>query len=43
MSTTVEDTGVNYLLCSFAFGNVPHADTMRSMELFAERVMPRLG
>ena len=42
MGTTVEATGVNYLLCSFAFGNLPHADTMQSMQLFAEHVMPRV-
>ena len=40
MNATVEGTGVNYLLCSFAFGNLPHGDAMRSMELFAEHVMP---
>ena len=41
MNETVEGTGVNYLLCSFAFGALPHSDAMRSMELFAERVMPQ--
>ena len=42
MRATVEGTGVNYLLCSLAFGNLPHADAMLSMELFAEHVMPGL-
>ena len=41
MNETVEGTGVNYLLCSFAFGALPHTDAMRSMELFSERVMPQ--
>ena len=41
MNETVEGTGVNYLLCSFAFGALPHSDAMRSMELFSERVMPQ--
>ena len=41
MSETIEGTGVNYLLCSLTFGNLPHADAMQSMELFAEHVMPR--
>jgi alkanesulfonate monooxygenase SsuD/methylene tetrahydromethanopterin reductase-like flavin-dependent oxidoreductase (luciferase family) len=40
MHTTVDVTGVNYLLGSFAFGALPHASVMQSMELFAERVMP---
>jgi alkanesulfonate monooxygenase SsuD/methylene tetrahydromethanopterin reductase-like flavin-dependent oxidoreductase (luciferase family) len=40
MNATVEDTGINYLLCSFAFGTLPHAKTMHSMQLFAEHVMP---
>jgi len=40
MSATVEATGVNYLLGSFTFGDLPHADTMRSMDMFAEHVMP---
>ena len=40
LNATAEGTGVNYLLCSLAFGNLPHADAMLSMELFAEHVMP---
>ena len=40
MNATVEGTGVNYLLCSLTFGELPHADAMQSMELLVERVMP---
>jgi len=40
MSVTIDETGVNYLLCSLAFGNLPNAGVVQSMELFAEHVMP---
>ncbi len=33
-------TGVSYLNCTFNIGQVPHAKVMRSMELFATKVMP---
>ena len=32
--------GVTYLNCTFNLGQVPHAKIMRSMELFATKVMP---
>ncbi len=39
----VAETGINYLLCSFAFGDLAHEHAMRSMHLFAERVMSGLA
>lgn len=33
-------TGVSYLNCTFNLGQIPHAKIMRSMELFATKVMP---
>jgi alkanesulfonate monooxygenase SsuD/methylene tetrahydromethanopterin reductase-like flavin-dependent oxidoreductase (luciferase family) len=35
-------TGVNYLVCQFAFGTAAQTDVVRSIELFAEHVMPEL-
>ena len=36
-------TGANYLLCIFSFGDIAPDHAIRSLELFAEEVMPRLG
>lgn len=33
-------TGVTYLNCTFNIGQIPHRKIMRSMELFATKVMP---
>jgi alkanesulfonate monooxygenase SsuD/methylene tetrahydromethanopterin reductase-like flavin-dependent oxidoreductase (luciferase family) len=33
-------TGVNYYVCDFAFGTITHDEAMRSIELFAQEVMP---
>ena len=35
-----ETTGCNYLACHFAFGDLTHAQALRSLQLFAEEVMP---
>jgi len=32
--------GVTYLNCTFNIGQIPHQKIMRSMELFATKVMP---
>jgi hypothetical protein len=32
--------GVTYLNCTFNLGQIPHEKVMRSMELFATKVMP---
>ncbi|MCW5746469.1 MAG: LLM class flavin-dependent oxidoreductase [Alphaproteobacteria bacterium] len=34
--------GINYCLCRMAFGDLSHAESMRSVELFARDVMPAL-
>ncbi|MDB5998468.1 MAG: luciferase [Rhizobacter sp.] len=42
LARQVEDGGINYLIGSFMFGNLPHADAVTSIRLFAEEVMPVL-
>jgi alkanesulfonate monooxygenase SsuD/methylene tetrahydromethanopterin reductase-like flavin-dependent oxidoreductase (luciferase family) len=39
----VAATGVNYLLCRFAFGELPVEAALRSIELFGGEVMPAFG
>jgi alkanesulfonate monooxygenase SsuD/methylene tetrahydromethanopterin reductase-like flavin-dependent oxidoreductase (luciferase family) len=39
----VAELGINYLICDFAFGTLPHEATLRSLELFAREVMPALA
>ncbi|MGE0544298.1 MAG: LLM class flavin-dependent oxidoreductase [Dehalococcoidia bacterium] len=34
-------TGANYMVCSFQWGSLSHAQAMRSVELWATEVMPR--
>jgi len=34
-------TGANYFVCSFQWGDLTHAQAMRSIELFTAEVMPR--
>jgi alkanesulfonate monooxygenase SsuD/methylene tetrahydromethanopterin reductase-like flavin-dependent oxidoreductase (luciferase family) len=36
----LEESGCNYVICAFAWGTFPHAQTLRSLRLFAEEVMP---
>jgi alkanesulfonate monooxygenase SsuD/methylene tetrahydromethanopterin reductase-like flavin-dependent oxidoreductase (luciferase family) len=36
----VEESGINYLCCIFAFGNLSHEQVMASMRLFVEEIMP---
>ena len=36
-----QETGVTYLNCTFSIGQIPHRNVLRSMELFAARVMPQ--
>jgi alkanesulfonate monooxygenase SsuD/methylene tetrahydromethanopterin reductase-like flavin-dependent oxidoreductase (luciferase family) len=35
------DTGANYFVCSFQWGDLPHETAMRSIRLFTDEVMPR--
>ncbi len=39
----IEETGINYLLCIFSFGNLPPKNALRSLELFSREVMPKLA
>src|SRR4029453_14045672 len=34
------ETGANYFVCSFQWGDIQHEQAMRSIELFATEVMP---
>ena len=36
----IEETGVNYVICCFAWGDLTLAQSLRSLRLFAEQVMP---
>jgi alkanesulfonate monooxygenase SsuD/methylene tetrahydromethanopterin reductase-like flavin-dependent oxidoreductase (luciferase family) len=36
-------TGANYMVLSFQWGNLNHAQAMRSIRLFREHLMPRYG
>ena len=40
MARLLEASGCNYVICAFAWGTFPHAQTLRSLRLFAEEVMP---
>jgi alkanesulfonate monooxygenase SsuD/methylene tetrahydromethanopterin reductase-like flavin-dependent oxidoreductase (luciferase family) len=39
----VETSGCNYVLCAFAWGTLTHEQSMRSLRLFADEVMPTLA
>jgi len=36
----IEVTGVNYVICCFAWGDLTLVQSLRSLRLFAEQVMP---
>jgi alkanesulfonate monooxygenase SsuD/methylene tetrahydromethanopterin reductase-like flavin-dependent oxidoreductase (luciferase family) len=38
----VSDCGVNYLMCRLAFGNLPYEASLRSTELLASEIMPKV-
>jgi hypothetical protein len=42
LARQLADTGVNYLVCRFAFGDMAPAESLASLELFARQVMPAL-
>src|SRR5437660_360892 len=35
--------GANYFVAAFQWGNITHAQALRSVELFGSEVMPRVG
>ncbi len=42
LQSVLKETGMTYLLCVFSFGSLPPAAALRSLELFAAEVRPRL-
>jgi alkanesulfonate monooxygenase SsuD/methylene tetrahydromethanopterin reductase-like flavin-dependent oxidoreductase (luciferase family) len=42
LKDVISQSGMNYLLCVFSFGDLPPAVAMRSLGLFAAEVRPRL-
>jgi alkanesulfonate monooxygenase SsuD/methylene tetrahydromethanopterin reductase-like flavin-dependent oxidoreductase (luciferase family) len=42
LARLIAGAGVNYLVCRFAFGDVALAESLHSLELFAQGVMPEL-
>ena len=42
LAAEMEQSGANYMVGQFAFGDLSFGDTMRSVELFIDRVMPTL-
>ena len=43
LQEVVRTTGINYLLCIFSFGDIAPRHALRSLELFAREVKPRLA
>jgi alkanesulfonate monooxygenase SsuD/methylene tetrahydromethanopterin reductase-like flavin-dependent oxidoreductase (luciferase family) len=42
IAAEIESAQINYMLCRFAFGQMPLEATLRTVELFAEHVQPAL-
>jgi alkanesulfonate monooxygenase SsuD/methylene tetrahydromethanopterin reductase-like flavin-dependent oxidoreductase (luciferase family) len=42
LEAQLAESGANYLGCRFAFGDLTLAESLRSVELFAQEVMPHL-
>ena len=42
LQSQIDETGVNYVLCRVAFGDLSFEESRRSAELFAAHVMPKL-
>jgi hypothetical protein len=40
LAQLLEVSGCNYVICAFAWGTLPHEQTLRSLRLFTEEVMP---
>jgi alkanesulfonate monooxygenase SsuD/methylene tetrahydromethanopterin reductase-like flavin-dependent oxidoreductase (luciferase family) len=43
LQQTVDDAGLNYLLCRFAFGDITGDEALASTDLFVRKVMPDLA
>ncbi|HXW84122.1 MAG TPA: LLM class flavin-dependent oxidoreductase [Candidatus Binataceae bacterium] len=42
LQRTAAESGVNYLMCSFHWGSLTHAEALHSLELFASEILPDL-
>jgi hypothetical protein len=42
LQAQIDQSGVNYVACRFAFGDLTFDEARRSVDLFAAEVMPRL-
>jgi alkanesulfonate monooxygenase SsuD/methylene tetrahydromethanopterin reductase-like flavin-dependent oxidoreductase (luciferase family) len=40
LQRTIDDAGLNYLLCRFAFGDITGEEALHSIDLFTRHVMP---
>jgi alkanesulfonate monooxygenase SsuD/methylene tetrahydromethanopterin reductase-like flavin-dependent oxidoreductase (luciferase family) len=40
LQQTIDDAGLNYLLCRFAFGDITGDEALNSIDLFTRKVMP---
>lgn len=43
LASEIKHSGVNYLLCRFAFGDLTLQESLRSVDLFAQHVMPHFA
>ncbi len=43
LQKTIDDAGLNYLLCRFAFGDMTCDESLNSIDLFARHVMPDIA
>ncbi len=43
LESEIGQSGVNYMLCRFAFGDLTLRESMRSVDLFAKEVLPHLA
>jgi hypothetical protein len=42
LQSQLAESGANYMVCRFAFGNLTLQESLRSLELFSRQVMPAL-
>jgi alkanesulfonate monooxygenase SsuD/methylene tetrahydromethanopterin reductase-like flavin-dependent oxidoreductase (luciferase family) len=42
LKSLIEETGINYLLCIFSFGDIAPGHAMRSLELFSREIQPHV-
>ncbi len=43
LQQTIDEAGLNYLLCRFAFGDITGDEALNSIDLFARQVMPSIS